>query len=265
MSWNQHQKAGPARPKERVLPGIRDLIKPGTPEGIGIRVRKSGLLAAALIHPSYRNEMPCPKLENFDRLEFFGDAILNFVVCRKLFALFPEADEGFLSKVRSILVSRKILARIAREHRLSRFIRIGKSLKAQIGTSRDKVLADSLEALFAAVYLDGGFPKVERFILASFAPYFDCRRLFRLDPNPKSTLQELAQKHWKKLPLYSNEPVPEGSRTVVQIHRFKASAVAATRRDSETQAARLLLRKLRQELGRSEKKSSSGRKLRKIF
>lgn len=251
--------------RSRFRAEIDALISKKAAKTLGISFRSKSRLAAALVHPSYRNESPCPKLENFDRLEFFGDSILNFVICRKLYALFPDGDEGLLSKLRSILVSRKILARIAREHHLPGLIKIGKSLKTQIGSSRDKILADALEALLGALYFDGGLAKVERFILKGFAPYFDSKRLVRLDPNPKSTLQELAQKVWKKLPFYQSEPVPEGTKTVVQINRHKAWAVARTRRESETGAARLLLRKIRQDLGCLPKKSSSGRKSRKIF
>ncbi len=228
--------------------------------------RKPHWLEAALFHPSYRNENPRVVLEDFDRLEFFGDCILNFVVCRKLYRMFPKANEGLLSRLRSILVSRKILSRIAGEMGLRRLVKLGKSLREQKEFSQSKILADSLEALLAALYFDQGFAAAERFVLRRFEGYFDSKRLFRLDPNPKSTLQELVQKHWQKIPIYKSEWTPAGVKTLIVIHRTrKASAVGRNRRESEEKAARLLLRQVRQELLRESKKKSSGAKLRKIF
>lgn len=228
--------------------------------------RNPKLLESALVHPSYRNENPCPGLLDFDRLEFFGDAILNYVVCRHLYPMFPEANEGMLSRLRSILVSRKILSRVAREIYLNRLLRLGKSLHAQPLAAKSKILADSLEALLAALYFDQGIAQAEKFILRHFHSYFDSKRLFRLDPNPKSTLQELSQKEWQKLPIYTSEMTSSGIKSTVRLGAMrKATAVARTRRESEEKAARFLLRKIRQELLRRSKRASSGKKLRKIF
>ena len=238
-----------------------------SPKKFRLRFKNKRLLEAALSHPSYRNENPKKgKLEDFDRLEFFGDTILNFVICQKLYKLFPEADEGMLSRLRSILVSRKVLGRISRDIRLIGSLQVGRSLKAQKDFLKAKVSADALESVIAALYFDQGLERTQRFILKHFKPYLDAKKLFRLDPNPKSMLQELVQKHWKKLPTYHSKPSKEGFKTVVSINRkLKYSASAKNRRESEEKAARLLIRGIRQELvGRSNKKSS-GKKLRKTF
>ncbi|MBN1688778.1 MAG: ribonuclease III [Candidatus Omnitrophica bacterium] len=233
---------------------------------LGITFRNPLLLEAALRHPSYRNENPMPGLEDFDRLEFFGDVILNFIVCQKLFNDFPKANDGALSRLRSILVSRKILSRIAQEIGLTRHIKLSKSLRKQKEISKAKIFADTFEAFFAAIYLDQGMHKAEPFILKHFHSYFDAKRLFRLDPNPKSTLQELSQKTWQKLPIYQNEFSPRGVKTTIAIdRRRKTTAVAKTRRKSEEKAARLLIRKIRQEFVSRSKKKSSGKKLRRTF
>ncbi|MBI3317429.1 MAG: ribonuclease III [Candidatus Omnitrophica bacterium] len=236
-------------------------------QGLQIRLKDPELLEAAMTHPSWRNENPPKKLDDFDRMEFFGDAILNFVICCKLYVKFPEADEGLLSRLRSILVSRKILARLAKKIRLSSFIRIGKSLREQQDFPQHKILADSLEALIAAIYLDCGFDAVRRFILRLYDGLFDSRKLFRLDPNPKSTLQEISQKNWQKIPIYTNRPLSNGLiQSLVTIDRRRnKKASARTRKEAEEKAARDLIRKIRQELLRRSKKVSSGRKLRKIF
>ncbi|OGW79450.1 MAG: ribonuclease III [Omnitrophica bacterium GWA2_52_8] len=228
--------------------------------------RRSALLKAALIHPSYRNENRCGKLENFDRLEFFGDSILNYVVCLKLFESFPDSDEGFLSRLRSILVSRKILSRIAKKIRLSRHIRLGRSLQHDKSALKNKILADSLEALIAAYYFDRGIKKTSHWILKLYDGLFNARKLLRIDPNPKSTLQEIAQKNWQCLPVYASEITSRGIQTVVSIGAArKATAAAKTKRDSEEKAARHLIQKIRQELlARSKRRSSSGKKLSKV-
>ena len=226
-----------------------------------VSFRKRRLLESALFHPSYRNEHPPFALENFDRLEFFGDSLLNFVVCRKLYALYPKADEGLLSRLRSILVSRKILSRIAGELKLGQFVRLGENLLKQGEFSEPKILADSLEAVIGALYFDQGFAKTEKFILKNFRGFFDAKRLFRLDPNPKSTLQELAQRQWQRLPIYASEAAAQGAKTVVRINRtLRSTALGKNRKESEEKAARLLIRKIRQELLRRSKKRSSARK-----
>lgn len=228
----------------------------------GVRFRNRRWLEAALTHPSFRNENPAaPPLEDFDRMEFFGDSILDFVICRRLYKLYPKANEGLLSRLRSIIVSRKILSRIAQELRLSPSLKLGKSLRAQFSLCRAKISTDSLEALFAAIYFDQGFESAEKFILKHFSQYFDAKRLFRLDPNPKSTLQELAQKQWRVIPSYSSQLHEKGMRTEVIISPSrKAIAMGRTRQEAEEKAARFLVRKIRQELLRRSKKRSSSRK-----
>ena len=207
------------------------------------------LLEAALTHPSYRNENLHSVLADFDRLEFFGDAILNYVICHELVACFPEANEGILSRFRSTLVSRKILARIAQEIRLGPHLKLGQGLQREKGSQRSKILADALEALIAALYEDQGLPAAETFVLKYFRPYLNPRRLLKLDPNPKSTLQELCQKQWKKVPDYSWKPVRQGIRVEVRIGRkYRLAVTGKNRRELEEKAARELLRKLRQEL-----------------
>lgn len=241
-------------------------VLPKAKKYLGIRFKNAHFAASALIHPSYRNECPIPGLEDFDRLEFFGDSLLNFVVCRKIYKEFPEADEGLLSRLRSIIVSRRILARIANKFSLPRVISISKSLKEQFQFSKSKIFADTFEAILGALYFDQGFAKAEAFILKHFEGYFDAKKLFRLDPNPKSTLQELTQKRWQKIPCYANEPKNGQIRTTVSVdRRRKAVAWARTRKESEEKAARLLLRKIRQEFLRGSKKRSSAKKVRKTL
>ncbi|MDD5217426.1 MAG: ribonuclease III [Candidatus Omnitrophica bacterium] len=233
---------------------------------LGISFRNAQLLKSALTHPSHRNEAPDPNLEDFDRLEFFGDAILNYVICSKLYRTYPQADEGMLSRLRSILVSRKILSRIAKEIKLPPHIRLGKSLSTQRISLKSKIFADSLESFLAAIYFDKGLKRTEQFILTLYRGYFDVKRLLRLDPNPKSTLQELSQKIWKTLPVYSYSPSGTGVKVTATVGKNRRITVQSkTRQMGEEKSARLLIQKIRQEFPVRSKRSSSGKKLRKTF
>ena len=218
---------------------------------LGFPVKNLTVYRAALSHPSFRNEhfRETKGLEDFDRLEFLGDSILNEVICQKLFEKFPEADEGMLSKLRSILVSQKILSRIAQTMKLQNILLISKNLRQNFKDFlKAKLLTDALEALFAAIYFDRGHDKVEAFILKHFQIYFDTKLLFRLDPNPKSTLQEMTLKKWQKLPEYTFAFCEKGVKTTASAGgRRKASALHKIKRESELMAARALIRKLRKE------------------
>ena len=228
-------------------------------QSLGFPVRSLEVYRAALTHPSFRNENfhTTKGLEDFDRLEFLGDSILNEVICQKLFEKFPEADEGMLSKLRSILVSQKILSRIAQSIKLQRILLISKNLRHNFKDFlKAKLLTDALEALFAAIYFDHGHDKVEAFILKHFKDYFDPKLLFRLDPNPKSTLQEMTLKKWQKLPEYTHAFTPKGVKTTVTAGgKKKASALHKIKRESEVMAARALIRLLRKDLKKEKARS----------
>ena len=228
---------------------------------LGFRVKTLPVYRAALTHPSFRNEnfLITKGLEDFDRLEFLGDSILNEVICQKLFEKFPEADEGMLSKLRSILVSQKILSRIAQALELQHVLLISKNLRQNFKDFlKAKLLTDALEALFAAIYFDHGHNKVEAFILKHFKKYFDPKLLFRLDPNPKSTLQEMTLKKWQKLPEYTHAFSDKGVKTTVSAGgKRKASALHKIKRESEVLASRALIQRLRKEF---KKERSRGRR-----
>lgn len=228
---------------------------------LGFPARSLPFYVAALTHPSFRNEnfRQTKGLEDFDRLEFLGDSILNEVICQKLFEKFPEADEGMLSKLRSILVSQKILSRVAQAIKLQNVLRISKSLRHNFKDFlKAKLLTDALEALFAAIYFDHGHDKVEAFILKHFKAYFDAKLLFRLDPNPKSTLQEITLKKWQKLPEYTYAFSEKGVKTTVSAGgKRKASALHKIKRESEVMAARALIIRLRKEFKKEKPRQKS--------
>lgn len=195
---------------------------------------------AALIHPSYRNENPPTTLEDFDRLEFLGDAILNEIICHKIYRLYPGANEGLLSRLRSILVSRKILSRIALSLKLDKKVILGKGLKkSALRYSNGKILGDIFEALIAVIYFDKGKKQTEKFILKHYKNYFNPTRLFKIAPNPKSALQELTLKIWKKLPEYHHSNSSKKNVVSIKIAgRKKISVKSKSRREGEIKAAK---------------------------
>ncbi len=210
---------------------------------IGHVFRNKALLQSSLIHPSVSQSLPNA---DFQRFEFLGDSVLNFFIAAKLYETFPEANEGFLSRLRSILVSRKLLAKIARSIRLKSFLTLGLAIAEQPARVQEKILADSFESLLGAIYLDGGYNRAHRFLLRYFTPYLNEKKLLQVDSNPKSALQEHVQKKWHILPAYASRQEKKDRFTVwVSIHgKMKTKGEGETKQEAETEAAGKLLKRL---------------------
>lgn len=211
---------------------------------LGVRIKNRRYAVAALTHPSYRNEMRLYNLLCFERMEFFGDSILNFTISEILYEKYKEGDEGVLSKLKSILVSRKILAKIAQKLKLKKFMILGKSEKSHPDPERAKIMADSFEALIAAIYFDRGLAVTERFIRKQFRSFLNPKRLHRIGVSPKTTLQELSQKHLKILPKYVSEWKNGKFHCVVGLKEIgEGKGTGRTKKEAEEGAARELVRK----------------------
>lgn len=211
----------------------------------GLRFRKKALLLAALTHPSCRDKRVQKKLLSFERLEFLGDSILNLIVSERLFRLFPEQNEGFLSQLRASLVSRKALARIARKLSLGRFLLLGGDWR-NMDQGKEKILADSFEALIAAVYFDRGLGKTRTFLLKFLEPSMNRSYLNRSGHNPKGMLQEWAQQKHKILPCYQTDFKDDRAVVTVKVGRFgKATAEGPNKKEAQEKAARELLKILK--------------------
>lgn len=160
------------------------------------------LLDMALTHSSFINEYNIDTNENYERLEFLGDAVLKLIISDYLFNIFDKYDEGRLSKVRSIIVSDQILASFARKIDLHHYINIGPAEEKQGGRMRESTLACAFEALLGALYLDGKLDNLYSFLidLASCeVEFIDKNDVFY---NPKAILQEFTQERYKILPIY---------------------------------------------------------------
>jgi ribonuclease-3 len=139
---------------------------------------------------------------NNERLEFLGDAALNFVIAAELYALEMDAPEGDLSRLRASLVRGETLAGVARQLDLGSYLSLGSGELKSGGADRDSILADALEAIFGAVYLDGGFQKCRDLILTLFAERLNKRPQAGALKDPKTRLQEYLQSRQLGLPVY---------------------------------------------------------------
>ena len=160
------------------------------------------LLAEALTHPSLAYETQGPHFDN-QRLEFLGDAVLQLILTRELFQTFPHLNEGTLTKLRSQLVSRPALQRYAQDIGLGEFLLMGKGEEISGGRSRPSTLADALEALVGAIYLDSDLAAAKRFVLSLC--HAEIRNLDHNPDslNPKGQLQEILQTEGAPSPVYT--------------------------------------------------------------
>lgn len=169
-------------------------------ERIGYEFKNPELLREAMTHKSYAAEWNV-KYDN-QRLEFFGDAIVELVLTRHLYFRYPALQEGDLTKIRSALVNQDSLAKFARSIGLGKYIQFGRGEIDSHGGDRDSTVSDAFEALSAAIYLDGGYEAVEKFILDIFTREIPDPLNMLTTLNPKGLLQEYAQAEFGKTPTY---------------------------------------------------------------
>jgi ribonuclease-3 len=158
------------------------------------------LLERALTHTSFANENKVP-FHN-ERMEFLGDAVLNLVVSEHLMKLCPNSNEGDLSRLRAAVVSEPALASVARTISLGDFLLLGKGEEQTGGRDKDSLLANSLEALIASVFLDAGLAATETFIIGFFGDFIQHTCAARVTLDYKTKLQEVCQERLKQLPEY---------------------------------------------------------------
>lgn len=160
-------------------------------EAIGYHFRELSLLETALTHTSYANEVYQDGLRSYERLEFLGDSILGFTAADYLFSAFPGLHEGELTKLRAELVCEASLAETAKKLGLGDHLRLGKGEESGGGRRRVSIIADVVEAVIAAIYLDGGLSAAKRFIYDHVL--VDVKERVKLNADYKTMLQELVQ------------------------------------------------------------------------
>lgn len=165
----------------------------------GFRFRNKLLIKQALTHSSYANELRINKLEDYERLEFLGDAVLELVSSEFLFREYASLPEGEMTKLRSSFVCEPALAYCAREIGLGECILLGRGEEVTGGRNRDSILSDVMEAIIGAVYLDGGFEEAGKFIHRFILSDVEKKQLFY---DSKTVLQERVQSEGKGVLSY---------------------------------------------------------------
>lgn len=169
---------------------------------LGISFRRGALLEHAFVHTSYLNENPDFYLPDNERLEFLGDAILNFMVAERLYKEFPKLPEGDLTEIRASLVCRDTLAEVAFSLKLGDWLLLGQGEEASGGRTKQSNLANAMEALIGAIYLDQGLAAARRFVLKQLKPELRKIKAGKMTPNYKAIVQELIQGQKKPAPVY---------------------------------------------------------------
>ncbi len=217
------------------------------------------ILSRALTHTSLRDA----GIQTNERLEFLGDAVLGLVVSEYLFREHADFDEGGLTQVKSVVVSERILAQIARELGLEKHLRVGKGL-LKLAPLPDSILADALEAVIAAIYVDGGFEPAKSFILRQLSPRIGSVLAEKHELNYKSLLQHLAQKRFKATPKYSviSEEGPDHGKVfevIAKVGRRKFPAGRGrNKKEAEQHAARNAFEILLEKTAASEENGKQG-------
>ncbi|OGC84591.1 ribonuclease III [Candidatus Adlerbacteria bacterium RIFCSPHIGHO2_12_FULL_53_18] len=172
-------------------------------QGIGFTFKNEGLLRQAFTHRSYLNEHRDEEAEHNERLEFLGDAVLELIVTHFLYEKFPERPEGDLTAFRAALVNAVTLSEVASEIGMNDYLLLSRGEAKDTGRARGILLANAIEALIGAIYLDQGYEAAEMFIEKFLFPKMDEIMKKKLWRDPKSTLQEKAQEAEGATPYYA--------------------------------------------------------------
>ena len=242
----EHERQAGGQP----LPAEREALLAELEEKLGVRFRDRSLLHLALVHGSAGTEGRSRHGENYERLEFLGDSVLNLAISDHLYRMFPSRLEGDLARLRAGLVSEGALARVARDIDLGRYVMLGRGEEKGGGRSRPGLLADALEAVLGAVYIDSGYGVAHYCATRWFAD-----ELTQLEEpgegDYKSQLQELVQQLERRLPRYriTGQRGPEHERafvaTVEVNGRILGEGQGRSKKEAEQAAARRALDHLR--------------------
>ncbi len=204
------------------------------------------ILNEALCHSSFANEQITADIRDNERLEFLGDAVLNLIVGHILMQRYPDIDEGDLSRKRANLVNESWLATIARTIDLGLYIRLGRGEIQTNGREKNSILADTFEAVIAAIYLDGGFDAAFKIVDTHFSKPLDSITAPMASHDYKSRLQELVQVGQRAAPCYNviHESGPDHDKTFrvqLKVGEIRAEGVGKSKKMAEQDAARKAL------------------------
>ena len=221
-------------------------------KGLSHTFLNTQLLFEALCHRSYVNEQTDRNIKDNERLEFLGDAVLNLVISHLLMQQYPELNEGELSRARAKLVNERQLARLARQLKIGNFIRLGKGEIQTQGREKRSILADTFEALVAAIYIDGGISAVFKMVADQFATLLDNLPKPAATTDYKSRLQELVQTAHHQIPQYEivEESGPDHDKTFrvqMSVCNVETEGEGKSKKMAEQEAARKALKLIQNE------------------
>ena len=238
----------------RVVRGTRRKDRHPVSAVLGIRTRNLRLYEQALRHTSAASQKAHHGAPSYERLEFLGDAVLDCVIAEHLYRVFADEDEGFLTALRAKLVSKSACAKVARSLDLGSIVQLSNEFELDGGRARDSILADCLEALIGAIYLDKGMSQARAFVAEHMLSGVDLQALAEIESNFKSALQEYAQAQGLELPSYHLKRVAGPARRPVFTVEVELNGEAAgigrgnTKKKAQQRAAREALNKIRSDL-----------------
>ena len=203
------------------------------------------------MHLSYLNENPGFARPSNERLEFLGDAVLNFIVTEKLYKEFPQLPEGELTEIRASLVCRDSLTALASSLKLGDWLLLGRGEEANGGRAKASNVANAMEALIGALYLDQGLAKARKFILRQLKPELEKIKAGQTTPNYKALVQELVQGQKRPTPVYRlvEATGPDHSKQftaeILVGEEALGRGTGKNKKAAESQAARAAWEKLR--------------------
>lgn len=230
-------------------------MKPATllADQLGLQFNDITLLELALIHRSYINESKAEKPQHNERLEFLGDAVLELAVTRHLYDHYPNSPEGILTSHRSALVKGEHLSAVARRLGVGDYLRLSRGEESGGGREKDYLLANAIEAIIGAIYLDQGYSAAEKFIQDNIL--IDLQTIIeqKLYIDSKSLFQEIAQDKKSITPSYSTlrEEGPDHNKTFTMgaylDHNLIAEGTGSSKQAAEQDAAATALKNLKWE------------------
>jgi ribonuclease III len=210
---------------------------------LNYKFKNKDFLSESLRHSSFVNEQLDTDLQDNERLEFLGDAVLNLVVGHILMQRYPDLKEGDLSRMRANLVNESQLASIAREINLGSYIQLGKGEIQSEGWNKQSILANTFEAVIAAVYMDGGFDAVFKLIDGHFSFLISSVTTPIANHDFKSQIQELVQMEYRSIPIYKvvHESGPDHDKTFrvqLEVGEVQVEGIGKSKKAAEQDAAR---------------------------
>lgn len=233
----------------------------GLEERLGVLFKDRTLLETAVTHRSYLNENPGVKREHNERLEFLGDAVLELVVTDHLYREY-EMPEGDLTNLRAAVVRGEMLAKIAASWDLDRFLRLSRGERRDVGKARQFILANAVEAVIGAVYLDQGMRATKKLIERDIVRLLPDVIQKGLHIDAKSRFQELSQEHFRVTPVYKilEESGPDHARVfriaAVVNDKTLGEGAGSSKQEAEQAAARASLKHLERKHPASKRQSA---------